>query len=215
LLCSLLLSAEGQRLYDCDAELFDWKHLWTPEWKAWCCANEQKGCPSTSTSTGTSTTQTTTTVTTVTETSTTRTTTTINLCEASCPVDDTVATCKERIRWATTHETAQDATPCDAALALLATQCPEACGECVQAASAHMWCEADASTEKDMHFLQRFEPFETHRVSTGIEARLRPAGAVLALGLFVSLVGSMVAGRFGQAWHRRQGQAEQEEQLIE
>jgi len=31
-------------LYDCTAEYYDWKHLWTPEWKRWCCENKNRGC---------------------------------------------------------------------------------------------------------------------------------------------------------------------------
>mmetsp|Transcript_90777 Transcript_90777/g.261563 ORF Transcript_90777/g.261563 Transcript_90777/m.261563 type:complete len:416 (-) Transcript_90777:186-1433(-) len=33
-------------LYDCTAEYYDWKRLWTPEWKRWCCANKKRGCES-------------------------------------------------------------------------------------------------------------------------------------------------------------------------
>jgi len=45
--------------YDCDAEADIWEWAWTPDWKAWCCAHESKGCPPTSTATTTTVTTTT------------------------------------------------------------------------------------------------------------------------------------------------------------
>jgi len=35
--------------YDCNAEADIWEWAWTPDWKAWCCVNEAKGCPKTTT----------------------------------------------------------------------------------------------------------------------------------------------------------------------
>lgn len=39
--------------YDCDAEADIWEWAWTPDWKAWCCQHELKGCPSTTSKTST------------------------------------------------------------------------------------------------------------------------------------------------------------------
>lgn len=103
------------RLYDCNLgyEHGHWKKLWDPEWTAWCCQHESRGCPTTTTETatvtsittetGTSVTKTTHTTTTTTKTSTstiTSTTTTTNLgCNTNCTLGSDIGTCADRMRF--------------------------------------------------------------------------------------------------------------------
>lgn len=121
--------------YDCNAELWDWETLWTPDWKAWCCQNEPpRGCPTTSTVTSTTmtATQTTTETETRTATSTVTQTTTMtgNPCDVPCVKNDVNATCAARLRWLSMHTTLNEAQPCQAAEAIVIKECPNECGAC-------------------------------------------------------------------------------------
>mmetsp|Transcript_49859 Transcript_49859/g.161336 ORF Transcript_49859/g.161336 Transcript_49859/m.161336 type:complete len:250 (+) Transcript_49859:74-823(+) len=111
------------KLYDCHAEYAMWESLWTPDWKAWCCEHESRGCPSTSTAT------------TTTRTTTTRTTTTVNAtievehCNQKCTFAGVTATCSARVLWASKFETKDQKNPCRAAHTKVLDEC-DMCGSC-------------------------------------------------------------------------------------
>merc|ERR1712060_1048262 len=77
-----------------------WQTAWTPDWKAWCCENEQRGCPSTTTTT--------------TVTTSTATTTSKEGCDAVCAYHGANATCIDRVHWASTYKTNHKENPCEA-----------------------------------------------------------------------------------------------------
>merc|ERR1740121_2528555 len=140
------------RLYDCHAEYDMWKTAWTPDWKAWCCEHEQRGCPSTTITTATSSTATTTTRTTSRTSTVTTTTTEGEGCSALCEVDNVNNTCGDRIHWATKNEEREKKHPCAAARALVLKQC-SICGGCSLEAVGCSGMEedehADAEVERD------------------------------------------------------------------
>lgn len=125
--------------YDCSVGFENWEQLWTPDWKAWCCQNEQKGCPSTSTpamaTTGTPTLTVTqrnsTTLPRVASTQS-RAITTIakNPCDKHCVVKDLNATCRARIYRASTHEAKDATSPCVVAVGLVSSECGDVCSDC-------------------------------------------------------------------------------------
>mmetsp|Transcript_22847 Transcript_22847/g.63896 ORF Transcript_22847/g.63896 Transcript_22847/m.63896 type:complete len:183 (-) Transcript_22847:293-841(-) len=99
-------------LYDCSVEYDLRETAWSPDWQAWCCEHEARGCRSTTTTTHTTSTPTSTTRTSTSRTSTSRTftsrtmtTTTVETCHELCPVDGVSATCAARLLWAAQHET--------------------------------------------------------------------------------------------------------------
>jgi len=141
---------EAPPRYDCFAEYDMWETAWTPDWKAWCCENELRGCPSTKTTTATSSTSTQTTTTRSTRTSTSTATTTSTStrglgCDAICEVHDVNATCGERIRWVTTHDDQDARKPCKAARTLVLSEC-SICGGCSMEEAG---CESEKEERKE------------------------------------------------------------------
>lgn len=215
-------------LYDCHAEYDMWKTAWTPDWKAWCCEHEQRGCPSTTTTTATSSTATTTVTSTSTATSTRTSTSTATTttsegegCDAVCEFQGVNASCADRVRWAATHETSDKKSPCEAAHDLVLSQC-SICGGCSLKAAGSL-CSADeghaeAKQEKSMKFRQKFqEPAasssqigstsSSHRAGLGFLARCSlaavAAGVPLAIVLRRSLrTASMQSELSDQIYHQ-------------
>jgi len=200
-------------LYDCFAEYDMWGTAWSPDWKAWCCANERRGCPSTTTTTATTSTRTSSTLTqtktltrTNTETTTTPKTTTkmrapaATGCEVSCELKGVAAKCSERIAWSTQHETNHEKAPCEAAHVLVISQCPS-CGNCTSQAAG---CEHE---DKDKDFLfkkklqQKFaEP--SSRVGQANTSSLAFVAGLASLAVVGSFAAAVAAARRGG---RRQG----------
>jgi len=139
-----LVQMEPVARYDCDVEYDMWKTAWTPDWKAWCCQNRQRGCPSTTTETRTTSTSTPTT-TTSTTTTTTTTTEDPESCNAFCTFDNVNATCSARIAWAVS----QLKFSCHAAHKLVLKQC-NSCALCsMKLASKIQECEAEQAEDQE------------------------------------------------------------------
>jgi len=206
---------EAPPRYDCFAEYDVWQTAWTPDWKAWCCKNELRGCPSTTTTTATSSTSTQTT-TTRTSTSTETTTTTEGMgCDAICELDSLNATCGERIRWVTTHDDKDKKKPCAAARALVLWEC-DICGGCsLKAAGCESEEEEHKEERQDRTFM--FRKYELTGRSTTESAASR--GAPLGFLAGCSLAGLVAGVPMAMVLRRRHAvsprQAELDEQLYE
>jgi len=152
------------RLYDCYVEYYDWEHLWTPEWKKWCCEQHRKGCPRVETHTETTTLAPTTTTaepttttagpaattaeptTTTAEPTTSTTTEARSTCLDDCTFDGKTYTCKERMRWALTHLVENSRFKCYAAHDLVVKQCPLCSGCAIQRGLKGTGCASGASS---------------------------------------------------------------------
>merc|ERR1719296_14510 len=116
------------------------------------------------------------------------------------------ATCRDRIRWAATHETARKDEPCDSAMVLVTMQCPQACGQCTQMANAQAWCDTDPVSapveereEHELHFLQRFALREDSQAT--LRTGHRPHVAATAAAGLATL--ALVVSAFARAVGRR------------
>lgn len=212
---SLSLAAEvaPPPLWDCDTEWENgyWETGWTPEWKEWCCAHRDRGCPSTTTTTETSSTRTSTSRTsttrtpstasrtrTETETSTTLlTTTTLPNCNSPCEVKGFSFTCAQRINWEAKNDQAEAAAPCEAGRVFVISQCPELCYACSVQEAQCTDPPRDAPRLDNQYFLQRFEQSSGEHDS-GKWARIplpSSGSAVLGLTGLVLIIAGIVVRR--------------------
>jgi len=220
---------EAPPRYDCSAEYDVWETAWTPDWKAWCCENELRGCPSTSTRTATSSTSTRSTTTrTSTSTETSTSTSTKGLgCDAVCEVAHVNATCGERIRWVTEHDDHDARKPCHAARTLVLSQC-SICGGCsMEEAGCESKKEEHKEEKQDRTFM--FRKYEVSgqagsdsaaqaRGPLGFFARCSLAGLAAGVPLAVVLRSLRHAGHFRQAELGQQlyeAAVEQGEEVVE
>lgn len=183
------------RLYDCNAEYEFWETLWTPDWKAWCCEHESRGCTptpapvqassSTSTSTGAST----------------RFNSTIGskagetpqTCGQDCELGGRRTSCAEQMRWAYRHQTANASDACKAAYEWVAARC-QACESC---APVNVFVFGSISSLQDL----QSKALERGSLAAGIPGRgglgggaVWPHAAFAASSLLVATV-ALVAGR--------------------
>jgi len=207
---------EAPPRYDCFAEYDMWRTAWTPDWKAWCCENELRGCPSTSTKTATSSTSTQTTTTrssTSTETATTTSTKGLG-CDAICELHNVNATCGERIRWVKEHDDRDAKKPCHAARTGVISEC-SICGGC-------SLDDAGCESEKEEHKEEKQERtfmFRKYEVSSQAGSDSAVQGSA-PLGFFArcSLAGLAAGVPLAVVLRRglrHTGQAELGQQLYE
>jgi len=160
-------------LYDCytDWETGIWKFAWDAEWKAWCCAHDKKGCPTSTTKT---------------------TTTTTDTCMKECNYADQNHTCRSRILWSSKFETAADKNPCEAARVLVVSEC----AFCVACSVPDSHCGAQAQTANagnQIKFVKKFESVNhKDEIAAHVPSSLAFGGLFVGLFAFFSLVVSGV-----------------------
>lgn len=112
----------------------------------------------------------------------------IEKCDASCELEGVVATCSQRIEYATQHETHNEVSPCEAAHVVVMSQCPS-CAFC----SSRDVCQVQGDSTFMARLSKKFLARGPGSDAPGVAPQTWLFGSLALLFAFLAVAAAVVA----------------------